>query len=217
MVWDFAWDFRATENFVTDPTYAVWVPAQPGPYAFPHTFTNVNGDSVDAGWVTIGSGAEGNGTASDDPRIAGAVIVFNGESTGVFRVDLSTGTAPGAGTYAIDIAMGRGTDIGTNSGRVKDNTTIVVDLTNGGLGYATVAAHYIDATGTDRSATTTWNGVTVNAAFSSTTVNLEFGMSGNTYRSYLAHFRLTQVQSYDPGAQISLGSYDQQIFRRAWR
>ena len=49
---DFAWDYRATLVFVTDPAYACGVVATD---TYPKTYTNGNGLSINAGWDASGS------------------------------------------------------------------------------------------------------------------------------------------------------------------
>lgn len=189
MAFDMGFDFRATAGAVTDPAYGVPVLSE----TYPHTYTNGNGDSINAGWQTAPDGASDTSTSSPDPRIAGSNYSEDNNVGKTFTVDLSSGSAPGAGTYIVDLAMGRSDNPRHQQTlSVKDNTTVVIDLTNGGPGYETAAGHFIDASGADVAATTSWTGTTVSKTFSSTTVNILVGASNNSgWFTDLAHFRLT--------------------------
>jgi hypothetical protein len=175
MTFDFAWDYRATSSFVTDPLYASFE----GGSVFPHTYTNANGDSINAGW----DGAPGTFDVANtnDPRIAG--MSFN--STPVtFTVDLSSGSAPGAGDYAIDLASP--TRIARTNFAVKDNATTLIAQSD----VAMAANHYIDATLADVTATTTWTGTPVVKTFATTTCLFVLNPAAIDFPG-LAHFRLT--------------------------
>ena len=183
MAFDLAFDFRDNSGFVTDPAYGVAVLSE----AYPHTYTNGNGDSVNGGFTDSITGAT-DVNASWDPRIAGTQnsdIFLKSH----FQVDLSSGSAPGAGTYTVDIALGQ-----HNAGpaaKVLDNTTLVIDLTNGGSGYAQSANHFIDATGTSIAGSASWGGTPVTGiVFGTTTAIVEFNSLLAVFNE-IAHFRLT--------------------------
>ena len=190
MAFDMGWDFRATAGYVTDDAhYGVF--AKGDTDAYPTTYTNGDGQSLNAGWTTLGPGAT-DASASNDPRIAGGVYVDQSGGSRTFQIDLSSGSAPGAGTYTVDCAFGRADyNPSGQTFQVKDNTTVVLDGTNGGAGYSVATGHYIDATLQDVAATTTWTGATTSKAFSSTTANLVLSTTNNSNYTIVAHFRLT--------------------------
>lgn len=187
MAFDMGFDFRATAGFVTDPAYGVPVLAE----AFPHTYTAGNGNSINAGW-SVAPGGSQDRTNTNDARIAGDNFTNNVGVPSVFTVDLSSGSNPGAGTYTIDLAMGDSQAGRVGDFKVKDNTTVLIDGTNGGSGFTTNTGHFIDATLTDVAASVTWTGTAVSKTFSSTTAHLENGTLNNSLFTLMAHFRLTQ-------------------------
>ncbi len=185
MAFDMGFNFRATAGFVTDGAESVPVLGE----AYPHTYTNGNGYSVNGGWgATVGTLDH---TPSNDPRIAGINYHVNDGTATLFTVDLSSGSAPGAGTYTVDLAMGYAGGAQLQSFQLKDTTTVLIDGTNGGAGIATAGGHYIDATLTDITATTTWTGTTVSKTFSTTTCRLAVGVNSLDPYTTPAHFRLT--------------------------
>jgi hypothetical protein len=179
MAFDMGFGFRSTAGYVTDPAYQVAAPY----YAYPHTFTNDNGDSLNAGWTEFCSTLDVSQAV--DPRLAGFAY-HSGPRT--FQIDLASGSNPGAGTYTVDLAVGSAVSAQTiDAFAVKDNTTSVISL-SGSL----ASGHFFDATGTDRApGTDSWDLVraTVSQAFASTTVKLVGGTGVNYFT--LAHFRLT--------------------------
>ncbi|HXE88958.1 MAG TPA: hypothetical protein VN524_19390 [Hyphomicrobiaceae bacterium] len=188
MAFDLGFNFRGTSGFVTDAAYGVPGLAE----MYPHTYTAANGYSINAG-VSGTTGSENN-AASNDPRIAGDNYV-NPSTTTNFLVDLSSGSAPGAGTYSVDLAMGV-SNFGTAMACVvKDNTTIILDLTNGGSGYVTTNGHYIDASGANLAATTSWTGTPVNLTFATTTCYLVLNPASLASYTMIGTFRLTLASS----------------------
>jgi hypothetical protein len=179
---DMGFDFRGSSGFVTDPAYAVCVLATD---IYPHTYTSSNGDSGNGGWDSSGM-QNLNDSSSNDPRIAGSNYTSSG-TTHTFIYDLSSGSAPGAGPYAVDFALGDAGNSATQDAILKDNTTALITITS----TATTAGHFIDATGTNVAATTTWTGTTVNKTWASTTVNFALNPSSAAIFTTLAHFRLT--------------------------
>jgi hypothetical protein len=164
----------------------------------------VDGFSINAGWtVTTGFGCFDD-VATNDPRIAGAVDNFNGTDHGIFKVDLTSGSAPGSGNYSVDLAFGshaQGLGNSDHDFYIKDNTTVVIDGTNGGSGFQTAVDHHIDATLSDVSATTTWTGTPASVTFSSTAAFIVLNPDSlATKHTALNHFRLT-LQS--AGAAVS--------------
>lgn len=193
MPFDFAFDFRSTAGYVTDPSYAVPVLFE----TFPHTYINADGKSIDAGWVMGANGDKADEDNTNDPRIAGVNYVNDG-GTGTFRIDLSSGSNPGAGDYIIDLAVGIQSGGPLNHHvDLRDGVTslIAFDATN------LATDDYKDATGATVTATGTWTGATVQKTFAGTTVNLVGNPNseggGSSYICF-AHLRLTLVESSPP-------------------
>lgn len=182
MAFDMGFNYRNTAPFVTDGTYAVPVIRE----AYPHTYTNVDGYSVNAGFSNITPVTGANAASGNDPRIAGYNYIDPGNEV-TFQVDLSSGSAPGAGTYAVDFALGAA-DGGTFNQEwvLKDDTSALITVT----GVTTSAGHYYDATVTNIAATTTWTGTSVNKVFASTTANFIGNVAAPAGYSGVAHFRL---------------------------
>lgn len=174
-------DYRATSSFVTDPSYGVPVLLE----AFPHTYTNGGGFSVNAG-ITQGFSATVDRSATNDPRIAGVNYQSPSAITAIFKVDLNSGSAPGAGNYSIDLAAGD-----TPAGRhysfvqVLDGSTTLINFN----GTTAGGGHYFDATGTDITASSSWTGTPVTKSFATT--NAFFQMSSTDDFACIAHFRMT--------------------------
>ena len=188
MAFDLAFNFRATAGFVTDPAYGVPTLAE----TYPHTYTNGNGYSINAGWSSGTTPTAYNDDAGNDPRIAGENYRDNvNGSPSVFTVDLSSGSAPGAGNYTVDLAMGAASYGTLQHYQLLDTSTLLIDGTNGGSGFSTLTDHFRDATVADVAATTSWTGATSEETFATTTVNLSVGgIAGGSWTTP-AHFRLT--------------------------
>jgi len=186
MAFDMGFNFRATSGFVTDQNFAVPVLGE----AYPNTYTNVNGDSINAGWDDLTSGVQ-NLTNTNDARIAGNNWHNNTGASHFFQVDLSSGSAPGAGTYTVDLAVGDSVTTRIADFQLKDNTTVLIDGTNGAAGFTTAANHYIDATLVDVNATTSWTGATASKTFATTTVKFFVSSDNAGNATMMAHFRLT--------------------------
>lgn len=189
MAFDMGFNFRATAGYVTDPAYGVPVLAE----AYPHTYTNTNGYSINAGWTVAPTGNE-NRDATADPRIAGINYKSADGNLSEFKVDLSSGSAPGAGTYTVDVAIGDLAAAHNNDFKVRDTTTVLIDGTNGTTGINTAAAHFLDATVTDVGPLLiTWVGTTVQKTFATTVaaVGIGFNNVGGDNNTCLCHFRLT--------------------------
>ncbi len=184
MAFDMGFNFRGTAGYVTDQSYAV-----PGlGEAYPHTYTNANGDSINAG---AGGEAALDRVATNDARIAGINYVSN-TLTKVWRVDLSSGSAPGASTYTIDLAVGDAS-AGHSAQwfQVFDTSTLLIDGSGGGAGLSTTTGHFIDASLANVAATTSWTGTPVSKTFATTIVELQYGLNGLADVTSVAHFRLT--------------------------
>jgi len=199
MPFDFAWDARNSDPFVTDPSYADYLNSS---FAYPTTFTNGDGLSINAGWDTTPTGA--NSIASgNDPRIAGYNYKTNDGTGATFKADLSSGSAPGAGNYTVDIALGAIDQALTQTAKLFDNTTLVDDLSNGGSGYARAVNHWVDANAGDITATTSWTGPTKSVTFATTTVKLLIGGDNIGSVTCLAHFRLTLQEAGGTNTDIT--------------
>lgn len=184
MPFDMGFNFRASSGFVTDPAYAVPVLSE----AYPHTYTNGNGLSINAGWA-IAPDNGGDRTTGLDVRLAGEQYRGNSNGAARFTVDLSSGSAPGAGSYVVDLAAGLTWNPSHQYVQVKDNTTALITIP----GTATAQNHFIDATGADVTAAGTWTGTpSAPLTVATTTVNLTLaeGGSGSDWTG-IAHFRLT--------------------------
>ena len=181
MAFDMGFDFRGTAGFVTDDAhYGVPVIAE----AFPHTYTNGDGQSINGGYTaTLPTPFDRSNT--NDPRIAGINYTANNAQCN-FQVDLSSGSAPGAGSYTIDAAVGDQGSLQPQDAVLKDNTTALITFN-----ATTAAGHFLDATTTDITASTTWTGTTVSKTFSSTTCNFVIGGTAGVNFTTIAHFRLT--------------------------
>jgi hypothetical protein len=178
MAFDIGFDFRSTAGYVTDPSYGDFV----GPTdSYPTTYTNVDGFSINAGWETLPTSGV-DISASNDPRIAGAHRASAGTGDDYFTVDLSSGSAPGAGDYTVDIALGGDNGV-VASLKLYDDATELLAISG-----AINTNEFIDATNVKRTATTTWNGATVSKTFATTTCKILNIVSGYTA---IAHFRLT--------------------------
>lgn len=187
MAFDMGFDYRATAGFVTDPSYAVPVLAE----VYPHTYTNVDGKSINAGWATAPNPVDSS--AGNDPRIAGVNYDFVQND---FQVDLSSGSAPGAGDYTLDCAVGFQSDTFTQRFQIRDTSTVLIDSGD----VITASGHYIDATLSDVAATTTWTGATTVKTFATTLVVFRIRITGVI--TTLAHFRLT-LQTPTPSGGVT--------------
>jgi hypothetical protein len=194
MAFDMGFDYRGTAGYVTDPAYGVPVLAE----TYPHTYTNANGYSINAGWT--GSLAVDR-SASVDARLAGINYKSGGDT---FTVDLGSGSNPGAGTYTVDLAAGdEGFAMGGgNTVVLKDNTTQLFSIT----AVTAAANHYRDANGTEEApGTGSWDLVatTRSVTFATTTCLL---LTAGTDNPRMAHFRLTLQGGGGGGAAPALHS-----------
>jgi len=186
MPFDLGFNFRSTAGYVTDPAYGVPVLGE----SYPHTYTNANGDSINAGWTDVTNFVVANRSATNDPRIAGVNFQNTQDATDTFQVDLASGSNPGAGAYTIDIAWGDHSVFMRGSYILYDNTTSLISSGTQALNNG----QYIDATGALVTATTTWTGATASKTFATTTAKLtSTGAHLGGYSGFpvLAHFRLT--------------------------
>jgi hypothetical protein len=187
MAFDFGFDFRGTSGYVTDPSYASVVLGE----NYPNTYTNGAGKSINAGFTVAGQVNPLDRDNTQDPRIAGTNYEANDGYNNFFQVDLSSGSAPGAGTYSVDLAMGAFISAGKQCFKLLDTTTLLIDGTFGGAGQDTSAGHFIDATLTDVTGGATWTGTPVTKTFATTLAKLSIGTLALSGSTFPAHFRLT--------------------------
>src|SRR5262249_6286562 len=137
--WQAAFDFRATQGFVTDPAGDNYVLA--GNTMYPTT-----GNGVTYGWTSTGNNelAGRDRDATADPRLAGINFVPNGVPPAVFQVNL-----PAPGTYAVSLAIGdqsytQCTSTSTCQIEFRDGNTslFVLDVSSG-----VAAGSFADANG----------------------------------------------------------------------
>ncbi len=187
--WDVGFDFRATQSYVTDPSYAIFASNVNYP-----TTLGVNGQSVTFGWETqSASFVVRDRSVSGDPRLAGVSCQANDGAISVFRVDL-----PSAGTYRIGVAAGRCVRLFAIESRSRSatpapmsfplmrlRTPIASRMRRGSLGPVSV-----------------WPGsnMSVQRAFGTTILRLTLGGAVDSAYSCLAHLRVTSVQGGAPGA-----------------
>ena len=188
MPFDMGFNYRSSAGYVTDGPEGVPVLGE----TYPHTYTNGNGDSINAGW----SGslpATYDHASGNDPRLAGSNVIYafaGGQKT--FTVDLSSGSAPGAGNYIVDLALWGATwETVDDHVWLYDDTTLLLDASNGGSGYKLASNHWVDATLADVTATTSWTGTTAPFTYATTTAKLVAGGEGIGFYTQVAHFRLT--------------------------
>lgn len=186
MTWTMGFDFRTTAGLVTDPADCVCVAGE----AYPHLYTNSNGDSVNAGWSASVLTYDSGNYAGNDPRVIGGNYHGNDSSSVYFQVDLSSGNCPGAGDYLINLAMGL-FDFGQKqSFKLMDNATMLLDGTNGGSGYATAQYRFIDATLATAVNGPPYGGTPALFTFSSTTLKLIMSIDTLSDNSTAAHLHL---------------------------
>ena len=118
--WAQGFDFRATSNYVTDPSGDTYVLAS--------TLYPTHGSNVTYGWASTALVSSRNRTTSEDPRLAGINYTNNG-TPATFYV-----TLPSSGTYNVALAMG---DAGYEQCWVQcqiqlmDGSTVLATLTKG--------------------------------------------------------------------------------------
>lgn len=178
---DFGFDFRNTQAFVTDPSYATYVIGD----TYPTTRT-VNGVSVTFGWETFTGGAGRDRSNTVDSRLAGINFTANTIATITFRVDL-----PASGAWNIGLALGDAAagNAQTNYVVVEDGTTPLITFSP----LSTSTTVFGDAAGNTWTPAA-WPGsnVTVSKTFASTICRVVLGGTVAINSSCIAHLRLTQ-------------------------
>lgn len=199
MAFDLGWNFG--DNTATPAAYGVHAH---NTEAYPHTYTNGNGYSINAGWNNTTGVSDNNMNNTNDPRIQGFCYIAP-STTRTFQIDLSSGSAPGAGTYLVDMACGDANGTQTTSLKVKDNTTALITLTT----QATASGHYIDATVADVAATTSWTGTQASKAFASTTCNVVLNEINDANYTVINHFRLALSAAAQSVVPVVMAQYRQ--------
>ena len=202
MAFDMGFDFRGTAGAAIDPAYGVPVLAE----IYPNTYTNANGDSINAGW-TFGDNVTGADRGpGNDPRIVGINFTANDGTPRNFTIDLASGSAPGAGTYSIDLADGDAANFShPEDFKILDTATVLIDGTNGGAGFTTTQAQYVDATLAIVTATINWTGTPVTKTFATTMAIIRTSIDNLGDNNCLAHFRLTLQEGAEADAQPPSG------------
>ena len=207
MAFDMGFNFRNTSGFVTDNShYGVPMLGE----AYPHTYTNGDGQSVNAGMTVQNSASIENINNTYDPRIAGVQLYANIiASATTFRVDLSSGSAPGAGTYTIDFAFGY-TSTQRQAFQVCDNATVLIDAWQSTGLTPPNSGDVLDATlAWIAVPTTSWTGATVQKTFATTTCNINIGLDNSGNYTAPRHFRLTLAGGGQSVVPVLMAQYRQ--------
>lgn len=186
---DFGFPFRSTLGFVTDAAVDCAVLAE----AYPHTYTNGNGQTISAGWTDASNMGKTDIDSTHDVRLAGRSFYnVGGPATAVFQVNLASGDGGGAGTYTVRLAIGQSPDVGNAKCQFQllDTSTVLID------GSAQVTpVDFIDASNTVRTRAA-WPGsnAAVNLAFATTLLKLTVDTNaGGGLFTPVAYLRLTFV------------------------
>jgi hypothetical protein len=195
--WDVGFDFRATQTFVVDPSYATFITT--GTNVYPTTRT-VNGQQITFGWESqsVSILSRDRGTWAD-PRLAGINCQPNDGNTSVFRVDL-----PSAGTYAIGLATGDG--VGNNPMNnhlsiASGSTSVLSLLVDSGNDFG-------DASG-QRWSAGAWpaSNVEVQRTFAGTILRMTLGGVTDSNLTCMAHLRVTLIQAGSPVVPVGVGAF----------
>ena len=191
---DFGFDFRATQAYVTDPSYATYEIGTGVNYP---TTRTVNGVSLTFGWETVQLSFPGTRDRNSalDPRIAGISFNANNLLTVTYRVDL-----PATGVWSIGMSTGDG------AGPNAQNNHIVINDTNTQVLDCSVNTTATQVGDAAKNVWTTaqWPGsnVMVNTTFSTTILRVVLGGTNDSNNSCIGHLRLTQIAS--PRRQLAL-------------
>ena len=197
---DFGFNYRNTAGYVTDQAFCAPVLGE----AYPHTYTNGNGQTINAGWTAAISGQIDRDNTLD-ARLAGSNYVVDNTTPVTFKIDLSSGSGNGAGTYILAAAFGDASFTNDQWAEIKDGSTVLIEVNVGPVNIiTTLAAHYLDATVVDRTAAA-WPGsnATSTKVFATTTCNITCGANiSDTNATTLAHFRLTSPAAPATGGVV---------------
>ena len=186
--YDVGIDFRGTQNYVTDPAYAVFDNCV-NDGTTQQTRTNSNGYSVTWQWSQKCNGAADQ-SKSVDPRLAGVGNVYTASGGETLTI-----TVPQPGTYNIGFATGSATGTQCGGGRCpnfifKDGTSgaqlFTVNPNNPGIG------HFIDAANNNWTAAQ-WPASNQEQPVTLTGTTLTVSMAAGNAPS-IAHIRITYGQ-----------------------
>lgn len=174
-------NFRATAEYVTDPTDTQYVNGTDPTYLYDYT-----NDGVTFGLSTV-SGLQARNRSTSVPKLAGTVFVYNTADQVTFRVDLES-----TGNHDIYIAIGD-YEYSNDNPYVQfldDSTEIDVIDYSGTLD----GQHFIDAEGTEHTSAANWvsNNVAITHNFTSTIFYVKFGQPGTATSgsSAIAHLAI---------------------------
>lgn len=186
--YNFGFNFRATQGYVTDPANTVGFFGNAYPTSKTFGATNVN-----AGWDGAVSVADRSTTI--DPRLAGGNTVAQNGSARKFRVDL-----PVSGVWTIRLAMGNPSFSRAASFDIldSDGTTVLYSRSE----VTVPAPQYLDATKVVRAAAATWvsSNASVDLTFSGTAAYIRLNPS-TTLGNEICHIAFTKNTS--PQATIA--------------
>src|SRR5271157_3607447 len=194
--YDVGIDFRSTQNYVTDPAYAVFDNCL-NDGTKQQTRTNSNGQSVTWQWSQK-CNEPGDVSNSVDPRLAGVANLFTASGGETLTI-----TLPQPGTYNIRFATGVATGTQCGSGGCpnfifRDGTIgtqlFTVNPNNPGIG------HFIDAANHNWTAAQ-WPSSNQEQPVTLTGTTLTVSMAAGNAPS-IAHIRITYVQQ-QPNFTIS--------------
>lgn len=175
------WDCRQTSGYVTDNAPQTYLLSGVTTDDYP-----VTRNGITFGWTTnaetYGQGRDRN--AGADPRFAGTCWSNDAANPISLQVDL-----PATGSYDIRLAFGDNDGATAAYTTLYDNTTVITTLT----GTTGGAAHFIDATGVNRTSGSDWitNNVAVTYNFASTVFLIKLG-DGGSNGAAVAHLLITQ-------------------------
>src|SRR5271165_1469507 len=185
--YDVGIDFRSSQNYVTDPAYAVFDNCVNDGIT-PQTRTNSNGYSVTWQWSQkCNAAADQSNTI--DPRLAGMASVYNASGGEALTI-----TVPQPGTYNIGFATGSAT--GNECGGGKCANFIFKDGASGTQLFTVNpnnpgTAHFIDAANNNWTAAQ-WPASNQEQTVTLTGTTLTLSMAAGNGAN-IAHIRLTSV------------------------
>lgn len=172
------WDFRATSDYVTDPSDCTYDIGE----LYPTTRAGVT-----FGWDVVAGSDSRNRSTSVDPRLAGIVFINNSGLPFTWRLDLQA-----SGDYQISLALGDAA--GGNPQKVyfvlKDDTVPRITFSPINTG----SNQFADAAGNLWTAAQ-WPGsnVAVQKTFSSGILNIVLGGTVDSDASAIAHLFVQRV------------------------
>lgn len=184
--WTVGLNFRGTSGYVTDGADETYVLGETSPT----TRKTGNGNEVTFNWDASPTIYAYNRNASiGDVRLAGINLKSNASNPLILNI-----TLPSSGTYRVRMAIGDANEAqGTQYVKLMDNGSVLLTVS-----AASVAmAHFIDASGVDRTAAA-WptDNAYVDVVFATTTCQLSIGPTSliGDY-SVLAHLYLEKIST----------------------